>query len=216
MSTEERIVAYLKNTYSPVAIVLHGSRATGNERLHSDWDVYMLFDTDIPRKGFREQIEGEDVEWKAFEMPIEPNSILDVFDVHLQGAKVLWEQGSHGTDLLERSRLLYAQGPKLSAEDIKREKLFFNHKIAGMEDDKGTPYLFLRHLSVLFARASNLWFEILHNEFSKPLYTALPFIKEKDPEYYKHLMTLCSSEQSNDEKIDAAHRISDRLFLLHK
>ena len=86
---EQKIVAVLKEKYNPVAIFLHGSRAVGKERVHSDWDIVMLFTGDIPRKGYREEIEGEDVEWKAFNVPAEESSIHEVFDVYLQFAKVL-------------------------------------------------------------------------------------------------------------------------------
>ncbi|MES2215934.1 MAG: nucleotidyltransferase domain-containing protein [Patescibacteria group bacterium] len=211
MDKEKEITEYLKLKYNPVVILLHGSRAVGKNRPHSDWDIIMLFDSDVPRKGFREEVDGEDVEWKAFQLPIPDEKIIEIFDVYLQFAKILSERDSIGTNLLQKAILKYNEGPNLSAEIIKREKQFFEHKILGMKDDEGTPYMFLRHLSVLFNRASNLWFEILHNEFPKPFYLAVPIIQDKDPEYYRHLMALCSDNSSN-EKIASAHWIAGKLF----
>lgn len=212
MNTENKIVEYLRSRYQPVGILLHGSRAVGKNREHSDWDIIMLFDKEIPRKGYREEVESEDVEWKAFQTPISEEKILDTFDVYLQFAKVLWEKELVASELIQKALMVYSKGPNLPEETVKREKQFFEHKIFGMKDDKDTCYMFLRHLSVLFNRASNMWFEILHNEFAKPFYIAIPIIKEKDANYYDHLMILCSNTSSNDEKIVAAEWISKKLF----
>ena len=212
MNKEAKIVDYLKSTYQPIGIFLHGSRAIGKERSNSDWDVIMLFDRKIPQKGYREEIEGEDVEWKAFQIPVAEEKILDTFDVYLQFAKVLWETDSAATNLLTKAHVLYAGGPNLSEEIIKREKQFFEHKILGMKDDEKTPYMFFRHLCVLFDRACKMWFEILHNEFAKPFYIAMPKIKENDPGYHDHLMILCSNTSSTEEKIISAEWISEKLF----
>ena len=212
LDRETKIVDYLKSKYQPVGIFLHGSRVTRKERPHSDWDIIMLFDKGIPRKGYREDISGEDVEWKAFQIPVPEEKILDTFDVYLQFAKVLWEKDSLASNLLQKAIQVYDKGPNLSEETIKREEQFFEHKILGMKDDKDTPYMFLRHLSVLFNRASNMWFEILHNSFAKPFYIGIPIIKERDSEYYNHLMILCSNNSLNEEKIASAEWISRKLF----
>ncbi len=81
-----------------------------------------------------------------------------------------------------------------------------------MKDDKDMPALFLRHLSVIFPRATRLWFEMLRNEYPKPFYIAIPIIQEKDPVYSKHLEILTSNKVSNEEKIETAELIYKRLF----
>ena len=210
MDKETEIIEYLKKTYNPIAILLHGSRAIGKNRPHSDWDIIMLFDAEIPRRGHREEIAGEDAEWKAFQLPVLEGKIVDTFDVYLQFAKVLWEKDSVGSNLLKIASAEYEKGPNITQDQLKREKQFFRHKILGMKDDKDTPYMFLRHLSVLFNRASNTWFEILHNEFAKPYYVAMPMIQGRDPEYYKRLMVLCGNG-SNEEKISSAEWIFGKL-----
>jgi hypothetical protein len=212
METGQKIVDYLRITYHPVAILLHGSRAVDKNRLHSDWDIVMLFDKEIPRRSHYEGIEGEDVDWKACHVPVEQEKIIDTFGVCLQEAKVLWESGSAGSLLLEKAFAEYRKGPCFDKARVKSARQFFEHKISGMKDDRDTPYMFLRHLSVLYAEASNLWFNIIRNEFSKPFYVAVPTIQREDPEYYQHLMILCSSNCSNDEKISAAEWLDKKLF----
>ena len=131
--------------------------------------------------------------------------------MYLQFAKVLWEEDSVGSALLEKAFDTYSKGPQLSQDDLRREKQFLVHKLLGMQDDVDTPYMFLRHLGVFLSRASNLWFEVLHNEFSKPFYLAVPEIKERDPEYYEHLDIL-PSHASSLKKIEASQWIAQKLF----
>lgn len=205
-TTEEKIIEYLKTKYCPVAIILHGSRAVGKECPHSDWDIIMLFREAPPRMKYREEVDGEDVEWKGYVLPINDKEIISRCDVYIQFAKVLWEEKDEGIDLLKRASVEYAKGPQLSVEDREREILFLRHKFLGMKDNEQISYMFLRHLSVFFASASRMWFEILHNEFSKPFYLAMPEIRERDPEYCHHLEMLCGSVP-NAEKIITAQQI---------
>lgn len=209
MQKEQMITQYLKNTYNPVAILLHGSRAAGMERTHSDWDVIMLFAGDVPRPGYREQVEEEDVEWKAYTLPITDDGIIKTVGTYLQFAKVLWEEEGVGSELLSRAQKEYAKGPQI---DMAREQLFFAHKIAGMEDDKSSPYMFMRHLARFFAAATDAWFLMLHHEYSKPFYIAMPRVEKEDPEYYSHLMTLCDDTATREAKIESARWLRQRLF----
>lgn len=212
MDKEKSIIDFLRNKYNPTAIILHGSRAVKMERKNSDWDIFMIFKNEIPRSNFREEIDNEDVEWKAFKMPIDDKNILSTFDVYLQNARVIWEKDNDGSNLIESAKKVYSHGPNLTKDDIEREKIFLKHKLNGMIDDIDTPYMFLRHLNVFFNRASNMWFEIINNKFPMPYYLAMPKIQEEDSEFALNLLIL-SSNNSNQEKINAAEKIIKRLFL---
>lgn len=173
----------------------------------------MLFGSDVPRKGYREEIEGEDVEWKAFIVPKEKSLIYEVFDVYLQFAKVLWEDGDVGTKLLERAKEEYSRGSKPHTDDeARREKQYFHHKIQGLIDDQDTQYLFFRHLCVLRTQSMRLWFELLNSKFSQLLYLAMPLIQKEDPDFYKNLVSFTASDTSPAEKIKNAEVMFERFF----
>ena len=213
MSVQEQIIDFLRQKYNPIAILLHGSRAVGKARPHSDWDILMLFDGPVPRKGYREEIAGSDVEWKAYMLPILSESIVDVFDVYLQFAVVLWERNGEGSDLLNRAKAEYAKGPKPYTEDeTSREKQYFAHKVLGLEDDKETQYLFFRHQCVLRTLALRLWFEFRNKKFSQPLYLSMPLIQKEDPEFYNHLVSFTAQDTTSDQKIGDAKWMFSRLF----
>ena len=56
---KEKLVEYLKEKYNPVAIVLHGSRANGNAREHSDWDFVVFTTSDM--NPYREVVFGTNI-----------------------------------------------------------------------------------------------------------------------------------------------------------
>jgi len=60
MDIEQKLVDYLKAKYSPLAILIHGSRASGFAREHSDWDFAILVDKDTQVD--REIIDGANIE----------------------------------------------------------------------------------------------------------------------------------------------------------
>jgi predicted nucleotidyltransferase len=211
MSTADAITWQLRNKYSPNAVILHGSRAVGMNRPHSDWDILLLFNERPEVALNREQVAGEDVEWEAVKVPVAENAILSTVGVELQFGNVLWEDASRaGTRLLEQAAAFYAKGVQLTEADRAKYKQYLCHKVAGMEDDIATPYMFLRHQYAFFLRASNWWFE-MNGQYPKPFYIAMPIIRERDPEYHELLLTV-SAAGSNETKIAAARRLVSRLF----
>ena len=107
MEKQNQIVEYLRENYKPDAIVLHGSRATGMQRPHSDWDIILLFNAQPERSSKREEIAGEDVEWKTILLPVTGDNILDVCGVQFQFTKLLWEKDGVGTELLAQANTFF-------------------------------------------------------------------------------------------------------------
>ncbi len=187
MTESARIVQHLREKYGPVAVILHGSRAVGYERPHSDWDLFLLFLDDPKSSVDRLEIDGQDVEWQGLRVPVPESEFLRLCGVQLQFAQILWEDDSRaGTSLLSLASAFYAKGIQLTDAQRATYKQYLTHKANGMEDDIDTPYLFLRHQHIFLERASNWWFE-LRGEFRKPLYVAMPTIQRRDPEYFNLL-----------------------------
>lgn len=210
LAQEQEIIQYLRHNYRPAAIILHGSRAVGMSRPHSDWDIFLLFKDKPPLAFRREEIAGADVEWRAQKVPVTDENLLATFSDRLQFGKVLWQQDSAGTQLLEQAAKVYAKGVQISAADRPMYKQFLVHKLHGMMDDIETPYLFLRHLSEFLNRAVNWWFE-LRGMHGKPYYLAIPHFQTADPEYHALLMILCG-DATQAKKIAAATQVIARIF----
>ena len=74
MLTEEKLVEYLVAKYDPLAIILHGSRASGTNRPHSDWDLVLLVDKDTPTE--QVLVDGSAIDIEALRPDIDNQKIL--------------------------------------------------------------------------------------------------------------------------------------------
>ena len=97
---EEKITTYLKERYSPDAIILHGSRAIGEAREHSDWDFIFLYKSEPTAGAFREFIEEQNIEVQSLITPITEENLLDTVGLKLQNARIIFFLFSLATDLL--------------------------------------------------------------------------------------------------------------------
>jgi len=209
---EEKISAYLKEKYNPDAIILHGSRAIGEFREHSDWDFIFLYKSEKTVGAFRELIENQNIEIQSHTAPLLEEDILDTVGLKLQNARVLFEIDDLATDLLNLSKEVYARGFVWPDTWPTGTRLWMQGRIDGMKDTAEDPSLFYRYFCQFYPRAISDWFRVLHKEFPKPEYIALPEIKERDLEYYKLLEKLVNSKISLKEKASISQQISDKLF----
>ena len=85
-------------------------------------------------------------------------------------------------------------------------------RIDGMKDTSDEPLLFHRYFCQFFPRAVSDWFRVLHHEYPKAEYLALPEIKKRDPEYHSLLEKLVDAELPLAEKANVAQEISNKLF----
>lgn len=211
MDKEAAITTYLRQQYQPLAVVLHGSRAIGQQRRHSDWDVFLLHHEPPTRAFGREAVAGEDVEWQAITVPVADQALLKTCGVVLQFARVLWEDAScAGSTLLRQAAAFYARGVALTDADKAAYRQYLIHKAHGMEDDAGTPCMFLRHQQAFLERATNWWFE-MRGDYKKPLYVAMPLIQANDPVYHDLLLQL-AAPGANLDKVRIARLLISRLF----
>lgn len=208
---EEKIINYLKEKYRPTAMILHGSRVRGVAGPHSDWDFIFLYHENLVG-GFRELVEGENIEVQSELLPIADENILDKFELKLQAAKVVYEEGNEASELLVTARSIYQKGFSWPKTWPIGPDLWMKGRIGGMKDNLNDPLLFHRYFCQFYPRAIKYWFNVLRHQYSKPEYEALPLIKEEDSEYYNYLTELVSSASSLEQKVDLAGLIRRRLF----
>ena len=207
---QNTLVSHLVATYRPDATILHGSRARGRERMHSDWDFILLYNQLTDIKSGRILYEGQNIEFSTHVLPI--TNIFDAFDIKLQGAKVLHEKGSVGTTLLEEARAYYAQGVHWPEDKISSHRLWTEGRINGMKDNIDNQIVFNKYFTDFYGRVFNYWYWLLRHQHSQPIYIAAEEVLEKDPEYYELVSNLVSSKSSPEKKVSAADAIYQRLF----
>ena len=207
---QNSIVEYLKENFEPDSIILHGSRARGKERPHSDWDFILLYRQPTLVKNGRLFVDGQNVEYSVAVLPI--TDIFGTFDTKLNKAKVIFDTDNIGSGLIGEATAFYAKGVHGNEEKRASHKLWLEGRIAGMGDNVDNPLLFQKYFSDFYGRVFNYWYWLVANQHSEPIYIAVDEIKEKDPVYFEILGEIADNSSSSERRVQLADKISDYLF----
>lgn len=210
MDSEKKLTDHIVRKYDPVAVVLHGSRASGYARTHSDWDFAILVNKDTEVE--REIIDGMNFEIRALKLPYNEKSIKDGWIALREGnTKILFDPTDITKDIINAITKHYNTPRVWKNSEIFAAKAWFRSQIDGMIDYQDDQLAFFRKLGELYLKAMQGWFHFIHNEYMPQVYKSLPRIKTEDPEYYM-LLTILSSNDANQEKIKAAEEIYKRVW----
>lgn len=209
---EQKLTQYIIEKYSPLAVLLHGSRASGNERPHSDWDFAILVNENIEVE--REIIDGQNIEIMVLVIPMpelndrnkHPWLVLREGNV-----KVLFDPENMATAIIDKVTSFYKIPPHFSDVDMSSHKAWFRSKIDGMIDYRDEPEAFFAKQSELYPRIIMYWFHFVRRTYVPQVYHSIPIIKNEDPEYFE-LLEKFASNITNQEKIDTAEEVYKRIW----
>ena len=209
MLTEQKLTEYLVEKYHPVAIILHGSRASGKNRLHSDWDLVLLVNDDTPTE--QAIIDGDAIDVEAFKTDIDDQGILKEIGSTFHSAKMLFDTDNIGNKFVERAQRLASAGFQLKPDEHNSRKSFL-YRLLNRLIDAGNehPIEFAYHFGNFLMRAVNYSFQI-NGQWSKSIYEAVEDIEKNNPELFKELKLITSSI-SNSDKIESAKVIYRIIF----
>lgn len=205
MNTEERLVEHLKEKYSPRAILIHGSRATGFARAHSDWDFAIIVDEDV--EGEREVVDGQNIEVIVLTLPFDENKIGDRWLVVREGnIKIVYDPENILEEIVRKITNYYNQPLVNTQIDIIGHKAWYRSQLDGMIDYQDEQEAFFRKLGELYVRTIRYWFNFKRSTYMPQVYLSLPKIKEEDPEHFK-LLQILAGNYTNAEKIAAGEKV---------
>jgi predicted nucleotidyltransferase len=206
---EEQITNHLQK-YNPEAIILIGSRASGEETETSDWDLALFVREDYSNT--LETFEGETLDLEFIKLPVPDDFVLQTSFAPDPRLKVLLDtENALGQSIVDRTLERYKRGPEaLTKEEVeKREQKLYRllQKCQSRPDDAG--YVFV-YIGAFYEFALRYYFE-LKQEWPKPVYKALEAISEEDLGIYELFFTIHSNTESR-EKIKAAEELYEYLF----
>lgn len=207
---EQKLTQYVIKKYNPVAILLHGSRASGNARKHSDWDFAILVNEKISAN--REIIDDQNIEFRVLVLPLMDEIENQWLVLRKGNVKILHDPQNKTSEIIEKITTFYNLPREFSEEDIKGHGAWFRSQIDGMIDYKNEQEAFFRKLSELYPRTIMYWFHFIQYTYMPQVYYSLPMIENKDPDYYNYIKILAGN-YSSDEKISAAEKIYKRIWL---
>lgn len=211
MNQEQQLTEYILKKYNPVAILIHGSRASGYAREHSDWDFAILVDKDTEVE--REIIDGANLEIRVLKLPFMEDKIINDKWLALRNAniKVMYDPQDLTAPIIDKVTEYYSRPIKWTSSDIFGHKAWYRSHIDGMADYQNEHLAFYRKLGELYTRSIMYWFHYLHNAYMPQVYLSLPRIQKEDPEYYE-LLKILAGNGTNQEKIDTAEQIYRRIW----
>ena len=210
----KEIKEFLKERYSAKVIILVGSRAIGDYKKNSDWDVYMFSNKivkETPNEFFNalpETLKDEDIDLYKYDFKKDyPDKLLR----DLRCSEVILDSKNFGKKLRKKALGIkakkwtkeYAQGRIYKAERYMK-------KFEDNLKDKKYGELFLRISWHYSENVIDWWFEI-RQEYALRPQEAFPYIKKKDPKFYRELKKVFS-ETDYRSKINAFKRIHKLLF----
>lgn len=207
---QNTIVEYLKENFLPDSIILHGSRARGKERPHSDWDFILLYRQPTLVKNGRLFVDGQNVEYSVAVLPV--TDIFGMFDTKLNKAKVIFDTDDIGTKIIADATAYYNIGVHWDEEKRSAHKLWLEGRIAGMRDNIDNSLLFQKYFGDFYGRIFNYWYWLTANQHSEPIYIAVDEIKEKDPIYFEMLNEMVNGSSSSERRVQLADEIVQCLF----
>jgi predicted nucleotidyltransferase len=188
---EEKIVEYLRSKYTPQAILLTGSRATGHHTKESDWDMYVI--TSEKHRGEFFEWNGERLDITFKELP-ENDAILTNPYKPLWPVKILFDDTNGALDkILKNTKAKYDEGPLQAysngCEDRLRQLQRGAGKVNRYKNDPNIQFYYLTYSYYFLIRS---WFE-QHNLWPMSPAEAMVYISKEDKEFYNLLTKIMNS-----------------------
>lgn len=200
---EEQLIQYIIGEYKPRALVLHGSRASGNAVEKSDWD-FILF-VDEKKEPVRAIILDQNVELSQESPPFDETKAFDRFGLKFRNVKILYDPEHIAEKMISVCQREIEEGLHLTQAEKSARHAFVQGTLSKIERYAHEPINQMEFIGEFAKRARNLWFNVKENRYSLPPYEAIPYIKEKDPEYYQMLSDFAGAR--GDDLQDAGERI---------
>lgn len=206
---EQKLTDYLINKYAPVALILHGSRANGYAREHSDWDFVILTNADC-KPLTREMVFGANIEIKQILLPVSPDTFLGFF-FRPENVKILYDPESRAVELLEKNTKIIEKGNGFTEADISKRNAFLLSALDGIQDYHDDPLCLFDKKINFYSKIVESWFRFHKKEFEPSHYIAFPIIKKEDPEFYTLIEEFVKADSAHD-LLKVGHAIIKKLF----
>ena len=216
----ETIIEFLKKAYEAEVIIIVGSRAVGDYKLTSDWDIYLFSNKkpfDKSPQEFKSWLpklikeEDLDVYVNSFDKKSYPYKLYR----DLRNSVVVLDKNNFGKKLREEAIKRYKKGPKKWTKTYAQWRITksqrYMKKFNELIKEKNYQELFIRTSDYFKENLIEWWFGI-RKEFRLRPQQAFPYIKNKDPQFYKQLKIISSDKKSYEQKINAIKTCNKLLF----
>jgi len=212
----EKIINYLLEEFTDIeAIILHGSRAAGFARKHSDYDFIVITNTAQKQKYFRHEIQAKHFEYKIYLLDEKFQNFFGVFDTKLQFSEIIYDKKGKGKDVIDQAKKFYSGNIPDKFYDIEfkeHRKMNRVHILDTLRDAVDEPTIFLKKLSGLYPQIINEWYWFKKRDFPKNLYISLPQIQKENPWLFSEIEKVYDFKISLNKKVESLGKIIKYIY----
>lgn len=220
MNKEEIIKNFLQEKHNAEVLIIVGSRAVGDYKPNSDWDIY-LFTNEIIKEeepnqfynSLPDKIKNEDLDIYKYNFnETFPGKLYR----DLRNSKIILDnKDCFGEKIVNKAVELYNKGPNKWSKSYAQGRYYkaqrYMKKFRDNLKDENYEELFLRISWHYSENIIDWWFGI-RQEFELRPQQAFDYIKEQDPIFHKELQVVVSDKNSYEDKINAFENIHKILF----
>lgn len=214
------IIEFLKKRYEAEVIIIVGSRAIGDYKKGSDWDIYIFskkkpFDESPEelKSWLPEKIKEEDLD--IYVNNFDKKTYSEKLYRDLRNSRIILDKNNFGKKLREEAMKRFKKGSKKWTKNYAQWRINkserYMKKFNDLIKEKNYSELFLRISWYLDENLIEWWFGI-RGEFRLRPQQAFPYIKKKDPKFYKQVQTITSAHTSYRKKIKAIKKCNELIF----
>ena len=214
---EKQVVEYLKDSYKAEAILFVGSRAVGDFKPNSDWDIWVFTNIKNSKqdKKIREKygLEKEDID--LYLASPKQNFEWGVFRNRLRFHKIVYDPKGIAKNLIKQANKVYKKGPE------KWTKLFTLHRISKVRryENKFKDLLNEKNYLELYERLADailettyVWWYGVRGEWLPRPQQMYPDLKKRDKQLYNLLKKISDNKTTQIERVKILKKIHRDFF----
>lgn len=193
--TEQTIVSYIKEKYNPLAIILHGSRANGHAREHSDWDIVLITNEEVD--AHREILGDANIEYTRIVTPISESKFFG-FKIRAENTKILFDTDGIAEKLIKQNDTHVLMQNPMSESGQKSRYAYFISAINGITDDAADPLRLFDKKLDFYTRVVATWFSLYKSQYQPSGYMSFPIIEKEDVAMYKLIQDFVAANEASE------------------
>lgn len=203
---EKNVVDFLKKEYNAKAIIFVGSRATGDFKKNSDWDIWVFTNKKNTRLSYKmkEKYGMEDYDLDLYFASPKQKFTWKKFGIKFRFHKIVYDPYGIAKEIVKKALKEYSKGPEKwtkqyalnRIEKVKRYENKFNDLI----NEKNYPELYKR-LADHFLENTYVWWYGVRGEWVPRPQQMFDDLKKRDKKFYNYIKRFSSDNTTQKQRV---------------
>ncbi len=214
---EKKVIDFLVNEYSAEAILFVGSRAIGDFKQNSDWDIWVFTNqkNKIPAYKLQKRYDLENEDLDLYFASTKQIFDWNIFGVKLMFNKIVYDPKGIAKKIVEKAKRVYEKGPSKwerqyalwRIDKVKR----YENKFKDLLKEKNYLELYERIANAVLETTFVWWYGI-RKEWPPRPQKMFSDLKKRDLKFYNYLKKISSNKTSQKKRIKLLRRLHRYFF----